>query len=127
MTQTALNLVTRELVPEAPTHGRHREVLRHALPAADRADRLRHHRADGRGLLRADIGTSTHSATGASTWHPQATDVFHVTCDNMFEGDLSADALGITACLYAYSHLSFSATGGSPGCAPVIITGCGST
>jgi hypothetical protein len=37
--------------------------------------------------------------------------IFHVTCDNMFEGDLSADALGITACLYAYSHLSFS--GGS--------------
>jgi hypothetical protein len=34
--------------------------------------------------------------------------VFHVTCDNMFEGDLSADALGITSCLYAYSHLSFS-------------------
>jgi hypothetical protein len=36
--------------------------------------------------------------------------IFHVTCDNMFEGDLSADALGITACLYAYSHLSFSNT-----------------
>jgi len=34
--------------------------------------------------------------------------VFHVNCDNFFEGDLSADALGITACLYAYSHLSFS-------------------
>ncbi|HBE92830.1 MAG TPA: antirestriction protein, partial [Gammaproteobacteria bacterium] len=29
--------------------------------------------------------------------------IYHVTCDNMFEGDLSADALGITACLYAYS------------------------
>ena len=26
----------------------------------------------------------------------------------MFEGDLSADALGITSCLYAYSHLSFT-------------------
>jgi hypothetical protein len=34
--------------------------------------------------------------------------IYHVTCDNMYEGDLSADALGITACLYAYSHLSFS-------------------
>ena len=33
---------------------------------------------------------------------------YHVISDNMFEGDLSADALGITACLYAYSHLSFS-------------------
>ena len=39
---------------------------------------------------------------------PSGDDVYHVTCDNMFEGDLSADALGITACLYAYSHLSFS-------------------
>jgi hypothetical protein len=39
---------------------------------------------------------------------PSGDDIFHVTCDNMFEGDLSADALGITACLYAYSHLSFS-------------------
>jgi hypothetical protein len=33
---------------------------------------------------------------------------FHVTCDNFFEGDLSADTLGITVCLYAYSHLSFA-------------------
>ena len=33
---------------------------------------------------------------------------FHVKCQNMYEGDLSGDALGITACLYAYSNLSFS-------------------
>ena len=33
---------------------------------------------------------------------------FHVICENQFEGDLSADALGITVCLYAYSHLSFA-------------------
>jgi hypothetical protein len=33
---------------------------------------------------------------------------FRVICENQFEGDLSADALGITACLYAYSHLSFA-------------------
>ena len=39
---------------------------------------------------------------------PSPDHVFHVTCDNMFEDDLSGDALGITACLYAYSHLSFS-------------------
>lgn len=32
---------------------------------------------------------------------------FVVACDNGYEGRLSADALGITACLYAYSHLSF--------------------
>jgi hypothetical protein len=34
--------------------------------------------------------------------------VFAVSCDNYYTGDLSADALGIVACLYAYSHLSFS-------------------
>ena len=33
---------------------------------------------------------------------------FHVKCQNMYEGDLSADALGIVATLYAYSNLSFS-------------------
>jgi hypothetical protein len=33
---------------------------------------------------------------------------YHVICENQFEGDLSADALGITACLYAYSNLSFA-------------------
>ena len=38
---------------------------------------------------------------------PSSDAVFRVVCDNMFEGDLSADALGITACLYAYSNLSF--------------------
>lgn len=33
---------------------------------------------------------------------------YQVSCENDYEGTLSADALGITACLYAYSHLSFS-------------------
>ena len=39
---------------------------------------------------------------------PDGDDQYHVICQNMFEGDLSADALGITSCLYAYSNLSFS-------------------
>ena len=39
---------------------------------------------------------------------PAEDTIFHVRCQNMYEGDLSADALGITACLYAYSNLSFS-------------------
>jgi len=33
---------------------------------------------------------------------------YHVICQKQYEGELSADALGITACLYAYSNLSFS-------------------
>jgi Antirestriction protein len=39
---------------------------------------------------------------------PEGDQIFQVSCDNYFTGELSADALGITACLYAYSHLSFS-------------------
>ena len=36
---------------------------------------------------------------------------FVVRCENGYEGTLSADALGITCCLYAYSHLSFAENG----------------
>jgi len=39
---------------------------------------------------------------------PISDQLFAVSCDNGYVGKLSADALGITACLYAYSHLSFS-------------------
>ena len=39
---------------------------------------------------------------------PCSDKAYQVSCDNGFEGTLSADALGITACLYAYSHLSFT-------------------
>lgn len=38
---------------------------------------------------------------------PDCEKEFEVNCENGFEGHLSADALGITSCLYAYSHLSF--------------------
>ncbi len=34
---------------------------------------------------------------------------FRVVSENGYESEMSADALGITACLYAYSHLAFSA------------------
>jgi hypothetical protein len=39
---------------------------------------------------------------------PEGDQIYPVSCDNFFTGPLSADALGVTACLYAYSHLSFS-------------------
>ena len=38
---------------------------------------------------------------------PDDTEPFLVISDNGYEGTMSADAMGITACLYAYSHLSF--------------------
>ena len=39
---------------------------------------------------------------------PDDDQVFAVSCDNYYQGQLSADALGIVASLFAYSHLSFS-------------------
>ena len=47
-------------------------------------------------------------SNGAFYMAPIGDKLFHVTCENSFEGELSADALGITVCLYAYSYLSFS-------------------
>ena len=38
---------------------------------------------------------------------PAADTPFRVSCENGFEGELAADALGIVACLYSFSHLSF--------------------
>ena len=42
---------------------------------------------------------------------------FEVSCENGFEGTLSADALGVTACLYAFSHLSFGEGAFAEACA----------
>lgn len=39
---------------------------------------------------------------------PDSDLVYTVICDNGFVGQLSGDSIGIVACLYAYSHLSFS-------------------
>ena len=39
---------------------------------------------------------------------PQSDTIFAVSCENGFEGQLTAEALGIVTCIYAYSHLSFS-------------------
>ena len=42
---------------------------------------------------------------------------FAVVADNGYTGSMSADALGITACLYAYSNLSFDEGGFAERCA----------
>ena len=51
-------------------------------------------------------------SNGGFYMHPQSDEPFTVSCENGHEGLLNADALGIVACLYAYSHLSFYAGGG---------------
>ena len=38
---------------------------------------------------------------------PKLDESFQVIADNGFSGTMSAEALGITACLYAFSNLSF--------------------
>ena len=40
---------------------------------------------------------------------PDSDGQFHVISENGWEGFMSADAFGITVCLYAYSQLSFGA------------------
>jgi hypothetical protein len=40
---------------------------------------------------------------------PSTDEAFEVTAANGFSGSMSADALGIAACLYAFSHGSFGA------------------
>ena len=39
---------------------------------------------------------------------PRGYDELQVRCENGFEGALTADAFGVTVCLYAFSQLSFS-------------------
>jgi hypothetical protein len=46
-------------------------------------------------------------STGGFYLAPDTETIFEVICQNGFEGQLSGDALGITACLYSYSNLSF--------------------
>lgn len=48
---------------------------------------------------------------------PRTDTAFKVDADNGFSGQLSGDALGITACLSAYSHLSFGDGAFSETCA----------
>lgn len=47
-------------------------------------------------------------SNGGFYMSPDSDTSFTVSCENGFNGSMTADALGITACLYAYSNLSFS-------------------
>jgi len=46
-------------------------------------------------------------SNGGFYMSPNSHNTFKVSCMNDYVGEMSGDALGITACLYAYSHLSF--------------------
>ena len=107
MTQTSLSLVTRELVPEDQ-----RTVITERLFGIHFPLRLEPVVFGITEKMTTEYNGGYWSffqlSNGGFYMAPAGDEVFHVICDNMFEGDLSADALGITACLYAYSHLSFS-------------------
>ena len=47
-------------------------------------------------------------ASGGFYMAPDTDNIFNICCDNGFEGIMTADALGITACIYTYSYISFS-------------------
>ena len=107
MTQTSLNLVTRELVPEdrrmavaERLFGIHfplqLEPVIYGITEKMSKD------------YKGGYWNFYTLSNGGFFMAPSGDRIFYVACDNMFEGDLSADALGITACLYAYSHLSFA-------------------
>lgn len=42
---------------------------------------------------------------------PELPETFNAHSENGYQATMTADALGITACLYAYSHLSFTDRG----------------
>jgi hypothetical protein len=107
MTQTSLNLVTRELVPEDRRMAVAERLFGIHFPLQLEpvvygiTEKMSKDYSGG-------YWNFYTLSNGGFYMAPSDERIFHVACDNMFEGDLSADALGITACLYAYSHLSFS-------------------
>jgi len=107
MTQTSLNLVTRELVTESQrmaVSGKYFGMyfpLRIEPVVYGITDRMAEDYNGGYWNFYTLSNDSFYAA-------PADERLYHVKCDNMFEGDLSADALGITSYLYAYSNLSFS-------------------
>ena len=107
MTQASQTLVTRELVPEDQRLAITERLfgIHFPLHLEPVVFGITEKMADGYDGGYWDFQTLSN---GGFYMAPAGDDVFHVTCDNQYEGDLSADALGITACLYAYSNLSFA-------------------
>mgnify|MGYP001821558361 CR=1 FL=1 len=106
-TQASLLPVTRDLVPEDQRLAITEQVFGMAFPLQLEpvvygiTDRMTEEYTGGYW----DFYTLSN---GGFYMAPAEDRVFHVKCQNMYEGSLSADAFGITACLYAYSNLSFS-------------------
>ena len=106
-TQTSLTLVTRELVPEDQRMSITERFFGIHYPL--RLEPVIYGITDRMAQVYSGGYWNFYTLSNVGFYMaPSGDEVFHVSCDNMFEGGLSADALGITACLYAYSVLSFS-------------------
>ena len=107
MTQASLLPVTRELVPEDQRLEVAKRLFGMAFPLQLEpvvygiTDRMAQEYSGGYW----DFYTLSN---GGFYLSPSEDRIFHVKCQNMYEGDLSADALGIVACEYAFINLSFS-------------------
>lgn len=107
MTQSSLNLVTHTLVPEE----QRMEVvdrlfgLRFPLELEPFIYGITERMA---AKYKGGYWNFHQLSNGGFYMAPDDDRTYYVLCDNYFQGDLSADALGIVACLTAYSHLSFS-------------------
>ena len=106
MTQTTLNLVTRELVPEDRRLAVVEKLFGMAFPMQIEpvVYGITERMADTYSGGYWDFYTLSNGGFYLSLSDEST---YHVSCDNQFEGDLSADAISVTACLYAYSNLSF--------------------
>jgi hypothetical protein len=107
MTQTSLSLVTKELVPEDQRMDVAERLFGIHFPLQLEpvvygiTEKMSKDYSGG-------YWNFYTLSNGGFYMAPSGDDVFHVTCDNQFEGDLRSDGIGVTACLYAYSHLSFT-------------------
>ena len=107
MTETMQNIVTRELVPEDQRLSVVERLfgLHFPLQFEPVVYGITERMAESYKGAYWDFYTLSN---GGFYMAPDSDTPFDVICDNQYSGQLSADALGITSCLYAYSHLSFS-------------------
>ena len=107
MTETMQNIVTRELVPEDQRLSITERLfgLHFPLQFEPVVYGITERMAESYSGGYWDMYTLSN---GGFYMAPASDTTFQVKCDNQYKGDLSADALGITSCLYAYSLLSFT-------------------
>ena len=105
-------LVTSHLVPEASRMDAVDKLfgLRYVLQLEPTVFQFAEHLADNYDYGDWQFYTLSN---GGYYMAPRSDTLYNVSSANGFAGQMTADALGIVACLYAYSHLSFGDGTGS--------------